>query len=73
MIFSSFSRAISVHERLLSEKQLKHGRLISTFHPPRGDTTACYFETVDQQEIYYNNNKYNMAMHFSTDKLFRFM
>lgn len=25
MIFSSFSRALSVHERLLSEKQLKHG------------------------------------------------
>lgn len=30
MIFSSFSRAFSVHERLLSEKQLKHGRVIST-------------------------------------------
>lgn len=30
MIFSSFLRAFSVHERLLSEKQLKHGRVIST-------------------------------------------
>lgn len=46
LIFFLHFREHSVHERLLSEKQLKHGRVISTLAPrPQGVSVPSHLET----------------------------